>query len=99
MAVFTERDEQTVLTGASDPEFDPLSVSKINGDAALVGAQIPLSIGGTITILADGTTVFDDTGFIWPLIGQSKADSVIAEITDGTNEVSVAISLNLNNLG
>lgn len=96
MTVYTERDGITVLSYASDPELDPLFVSKINGDPALIDVPVPLSIGGTIAIGADGTTVFDDTGFVWPLTGQSKADGVIAEISDGTNYVSVAVSFQIN---
>ncbi len=96
MTVYPERDNFTILTYATDPEFDPLFVSRINGDPALIGAPLPLSIGGTMTITADGTSTFDDTGFTWPLSGQSKADGVIAEISDGTNYVSVAVSFRIN---
>lgn len=99
MASFTERDGITILSGAIDPENDPLSVTRINGDASLIDVPVPLSIGGSVTVSANGTVVFDDTGFQWPFTGQNKADGVIAEISDGHNTVSVAVALQMNNFG
>ena len=99
MADYFERDGKTILTDATDPEFDPLSVTSINGDAGLIGTPVALSIGGALTISSDGTVVFDDTGFQWPLTGQNKADSLIAEISDGNNTVAVTVTVSMNNTG
>ena len=98
MAIFTERDGIGVLDGATDPEGDPLSVTEINGDPALVGAALPLSVGGAITIASDGSASFDDTGFFWPGEGISRFDSLIATVSDGINDVSVSVNIQLNHL-
>lgn len=96
MAIFNERDSLTILDYALDPENDPLTVTEVNGSAALIGAAVPLSIGGTITVTSTGTVIFDDTGFTWPTQGNSIFDSIIATISDGTNSTSVAVNLQLN---
>ena len=96
MATFTERDGTTILTGATDPEFDPLFITQINGDPALINQPISLSIGGSVTIASNGVTTFDDTGFTWPTPGTSVADGVIAEVSDGSNLVSVAVNLEIH---
>ena len=98
MTIFTERDGIGVLDGAVDPEGDPLSVTEINGDPALVGTALPLSVGGSITITSDGTASFDDTGFIWPGEGISRFDSLIATVSDGINPVPVSVNIRLNQI-
>lgn len=98
MTSYAERDGITILTNATDPEGDPLTVTEVNGDSALMNTPVPLSVGGTITVASDGTVTFDDTGFSWPAQGASKFDGVIATVFDGTNAVSVAVNLQLNHL-
>ena len=97
MAVFNERDGLTVLSAASDPDGDPLSVTEINGDPGLVGASVGLSIGGAVTVSSDGSVVFDDTGFTYPPAGDFLADSVIATVSDGANAVAVAVDIRVHN--
>jgi len=96
MTLFHERDNVTVLSNTYDPEGDPLTVTEINGDPALVGAAFGLSIGGLVTVSADGTVVFDDSGFTHPDPGESLADSVIATVSDGTNTVPVAVDIQIH---
>lgn len=96
MSIFNERDSLTILDYALDPENDPLTVTQVNGNPALIGAAIPLSIGGTVTVSGNGTVIFDDAGFTWPTQGNSIFDSIIATVSDGTNDVSVAVNLQLN---
>lgn len=98
MAVYSERNSVSILDSAVDPEGDPLTVTEINGMAALVGTPHALSVGGSITIQADGTASFDDTGFTWPSQGGTMGDSVIATVSDGTNPVSVTVNIMLNHL-
>ena len=98
MTLHHERDGQTVLSGAVDPEGDPLSITAINGDPALVGVALGLSIGGLVTISGDGTVVFDDTGFTPPSLGESIADSLIATVWDGTNTVPVTVDIQIHNI-
>lgn len=96
MPTFTERDALKVIDATVDPEGDPLSVIEINGSAGLVGVPVALSIGGTITVAADGTAIFDDTGFTWPAPGNAVADSLIATVSDGINPLAVAVDLQIH---
>ena len=98
MATYTERNNVSILDAAVDPEGDPLTVTEINGAAANVGAPITLSVGGTLTVQADGSASFDDTGFSWPAQGSSMFDSVIATVSDGQNNVFVSVNVQLNHL-
>lgn len=98
MAIYTERNAISILDAAVDPEGDPLSVTEVNGDAALIGAPVALSIGGSITVGADGVVIFDDTGFTWPGFGNSVFDGVIATVSDGSNNVSVAVNVQINHI-
>lgn len=96
MSLYSERDAVSILDAATDPEGDPLTVSRINGSPAFVGAPVPLSVGGSITVTAQGNVTFNDTGFVWPAQGGALFDSVIATIWDGTNAVDVAVNIQLN---
>ena len=96
MTLHYERDDITVLAGTVDPEGDPLTVTAINGDPALVGVALGLSIGGLIKVSADGVAVFDDTGFTPPGPGESLADSLIATVSDGQNAVSIAVDIRIH---
>ena len=96
MAQFLERNGTSILSDVVDPEGDPLTVVAINGNPALIDQPIPLSVGGAIIVGADGAVLFDDTGFTRPPPGQGVADSVIATVSDGTNDVDVTVSLDIN---
>jgi len=96
MATFIERDNLTILDSASDPEGDPLSVTAVNGSAALIGAPIALSVGGAVIVASDGSVVFDDAGFTWPGAGSGLFDSIITTVSDGVNDVSVTVNIQLN---
>ena len=98
MAIFSERDGLTVLSNAINPGPDPLYVTRINGYPDLVGSDLNLSVGGSVRINADGTVSFSDTGFSWPLAGNSRADSLIAEVSNGTHNVEVSVQILLNAL-
>lgn len=97
MTIFNERNGTTILTAAVDPDGDPMSVVKINGNAALVGVAMPLSIGGSVTVASDGSVTFDDTGFETPPPGESFADSFIATVSDTIAEVDVAVDVQVHN--
>jgi len=98
MPVYTERNNISILDSAVDPENDPLTITGINGSAALVGAPVALSVGGALTVQADGSATFDDTGFTWPSQGGTTVDSIIATASDGSNDVFVSVNLQLNYL-
>jgi len=96
MATITERDNLTILDSATDPEGDPLSITAVNGSAALVGASIALSVGGAVIVASDGRVVFDDAGFTWPGAGSGLFDSIIVTVSDGSNDVSVTVNIQIN---
>lgn len=98
MATYTERNTTSILASAVDPEGDPLTVTEVNGSSANIGAPLALSVGGAITIQADGHATFDDSGFTWPAQGSTSADSVIATVSDGQNDVFVSVNIQLNHL-
>ena len=75
-----------VLANDSDtaPDSDALTVSEVNGDAALVGEPVDGSAGGTFTVNADGTWTFDPgTDFESLADGESRATSITYEVSDG----------------
>lgn len=96
MTTFNERDALTILDSAIDPEGDALSVTAVNGNAALIGAPVALSVGGSVIVASDGSVVFDDTGFTWPGSGSGVFDSIIATVSDGTNDVPVSVNIQIN---
>ena len=59
MALFSERNALSILEFATDPEGDPLTVTEVNGNPALIGAAVPLSVGGHITVTSAGAVVFE----------------------------------------
>lgn len=95
MTVYAERNNKTILSTAVDADGDELTVTKINGQASLVGVPIPLSVGGTVMVTPDGVVTFDDTGFDVPEIGDYVADGLIATISDGTDETDTSVNLEL----
>jgi len=93
MATYPERDNTSILDFATDLEGAELFISKVNGDPALVGLPIPLSIGGSVTVAADGVVSYDDAGL--PLLpeGARRYDGIIVAISDGVNEIEAPVSL------
>ena len=95
MAIYSERNANSILTFATDPEGAPMFISKVNGDPGLVGAAVGLSIGGAATVAFDGTVTYDDTGLPTVPVGTELADSLIATVSDGLNEVDVTVNLEI----
>lgn len=95
MTTYPERDNLKILDFAADPEGGSLHISKVNGDPALVGRPLPLAVGGTITVSADGTAVFDDHGLPVLPEGEARYDGIIVTISDGVNEVETPVSLEI----
>lgn len=95
MTVFSERNGKTILNSAADADGDLLTVTKINGQAGLVGMPVALSVGGSITVTSDGIATFDDTGFTVPEIGEHLADGIIVTISDGQEEIETSVNLEL----
>ena len=100
-------DEDSVLFGDvlvdnnngadTDPEFDALTVTLVNGSAANVGVGVDLVSGAIVTVDADGSFMYDPAGAFEVLdAGDQAFDSFTYEITDGnlgfdTATVSVTV--------
>ena len=95
MAIYSERNSNTSLSFATDPEAQPMFISRVNGDPGLVGAAVGLSVGGHVTVAFDGTVTFDDAALAALSVGQQLNDSLIATVSDGLNEVDVTVNLEI----
>ena len=98
-----------VIAGSdSDPDGDMLSVVAVNGEAADVGIAVAGTGGGTFTVQADGTVVFDTgsdfdaldagetaTTTITYTVGDGEGGTDTATVTvtvSGTNDAPVAVA-------
>ncbi|MDR6603056.1 VCBS repeat-containing protein [Achromobacter deleyi] len=80
-----------VLGNDADPDNDALSVSKVAGAEANVGAAVAGSNGGTFTLNADGTYTFNPgTAFQELAAGQTATTSVIYTVTDAQGATDTA---------
>lgn len=87
MATYEERTGLTLLAGATDPDGDPVFVSRVNGSAANVGQPVTLASGATVTVAADGTVTLDDSGLDNPAAGETIiAGSFTYRLSDGQAE-------------
>ncbi|RMH50850.1 MAG: hypothetical protein D6686_05295 [Alphaproteobacteria bacterium] len=87
MASYSERNGTTLLTGATDPDGDPVTVATVNGSAANVGVPIPLAGGGLVTVSAAGVVTLDDSGLQPPPAQMTVAvGSFTFTLTDGQRE-------------
>lgn len=90
-----------------DPDSDPLSISRINGqaladidsDAAAAGTQVLLASGAILDVAADGSFTYDPNGTLDALqAGESVVDGFEYEITDqsidGTDTAVVTFTVN-----
>ena len=80
-----------VMANDTDPDHDPLTVAKINGQAANVGASVAGSHGGTFTVNADGSYTFvAGHDFDSLPATASQTTTVSYTISDGNGGYSVA---------
>jgi hypothetical protein len=89
MGIYPEKNGLTLLAGASDPDGNPIVVSRVNGSAANVGQPVALTggAGGLVTVNAAGVVSFDDTGLAAPAVGQgAAAGSFTYRLSDGVAE-------------
>ncbi|MES1927174.1 Ig-like domain-containing protein [Salinisphaera sp. T31B1] len=95
-----------VIAGAADGtgadrdggnDTDPLTVSSVNGLAVDIGTATAGDNGGTFTIAADGSYVFDPgTGFDGLAAGEQATTSVVYQISDGqggTDEARLTVTV------
>ncbi len=85
----------------SDPDSDPLSVSKVNTLSSNVGGQITLASGALLTVNANGTFAYDPNGQFNALVPTASAnDNFTYTISDGkggTATATVFITINGTN--
>ena len=75
----------------ADLDGDPLVVSAVNGQAALVGTQTALASGATLTLNADGTFSYDpNSAFDGLAAGETATDSFTYQISDGRGGTDTA---------
>ncbi|MEL6958823.1 MAG: Ig-like domain-containing protein [Pseudomonadota bacterium] len=80
-----------VLDNDSDPDGDPLTVVRVEGETGNVGDPVPGSNGGLITINADGTAAFDPNGDFDELgTGEMAETTVLYQISDGNGGTAIA---------
>ena len=80
-----------VVSNDSDPNGDPLTVSKVNGSGAAVGATITLASGALATVNANGTFSYDPNGQFDGLgWGESATDTLTYEVADGRGGTDTA---------
>jgi len=81
-----------VLANDRDPDGDGLTVSRVNGNAANVGAALAGSHGGTFTLNADGSYSFDPGSAFQHLgIGEKTYSSITYTVSDGEGGTSTAV--------
>ncbi|WYL99887.1 MAG: Ig-like domain-containing protein [Gloeotrichia echinulata DVL01] len=90
-----------VLANDSDPNGDPLTITKIQNQDITPGNQISLTSGALVTLNSDGTVSYNPNGQFDSLtVGQTAADTFTYTISDGnggtdTATVSIEITPNL----
>ncbi len=69
----------------SDPDFDPLTVTAVDGESGNVGAYVEGSTGGLFSIQADGSLTFEPNGDYRDLArGETATSSVTYTVSDGS---------------
>jgi Ca2+-binding RTX toxin-like protein len=86
-----------ILANDSDPNGDPLTVTKINSDLVAVGNQVTLASGALVTFNSEGTLTYDPNGqFDFLATDQKVTDTFSYTITDGkegTDTATVSVEL------
>jgi hypothetical protein len=82
-------DETGLLTSAGDVDGDPLTVTKVAGEANNVGEEVETAEGGTITVEEDGSFVYD------PPTDFYGDDSVTVTVSDGDSESTMTLTLHV----
>ncbi|BAZ29674.1 hypothetical protein NIES4074_21210 [Cylindrospermum sp. NIES-4074] len=85
-------------TPDSDPNNDTLTVTQVNGNAAVVGNSITLTSGAMLTLNSNGSFVYNPNGQFESLgVGVTASDSFTYTINDGKGGTSTAtVNLTIN---
>ena len=80
-----------VLTNDTDSDLDALTVLEINGEPALLGAEVEISNGGIIQLNANGTYDFNPNGdFNYLHTGETTQVTFTYSMTDGIADSNIA---------
>lgn len=84
-----------VLTNDVDPDDDQLEVVSVGGSSLNVGEWLTIPGGGVFYIASDGTMIFDPTGFVTLLAGETAQSTVTYQVSDGvkTADGSVIVTV------
>jgi fibronectin type 3 domain-containing protein len=91
-----------LLTGASDPQGESLSVGKVNGSAANVGVALTLASGATLTVQSSGAFVYTPaSNFVGPDTFTFQAIDAGKSFSTNTSTVTINVvpTLRLQPLG
>lgn len=80
-----------VLANDTDPDGDPLTITKINGTAIAVEGSVVLASGGSVTLTADGQLNYAQNGAFEALnTGETATESFTYTAIDGAGERATA---------
>lgn len=81
----------SVLANDTDPDGDPLTVTRINGEAIAVDGTVVLASGASVTLNADGSLNYAQNGAFETLnTGDTAAESFTYTVIDGAGERATA---------
>ena len=89
MTVYTEKNSFTLVTGANDPEGDPITVRRINGAVPPSWPHVVTLSSGSVSISENGVVVYDDGGVVsgHPADGQTQTNGTFSfTLWDGSLE-------------
>lgn len=92
MTVYSESNSLTLLTGATDPEGDPITVARINGTLVSSWPHSVTLTSGSVSVTQGGVVSYDDGGDVLghPSSGSSAPNgSFTFTLTDGHTESPV----------
>lgn len=103
MTTYSEKNSLSLLTGAYDPDSDPISVHRINGVIISTWPHIVSLTTGSVSVTEDGEVTYDDGGSTagHPADGASAANgSFTFTLWDGVSESpSYTCTIQLNGAG
>ena len=95
MADVAEHDGKNILTEYFGSVTPGDFVKRVNGKASNVGRKLPLSIGGSIQIDADGSVILDTDQLPTIPPGQTLSDSVLVTLERNAQQYESTIVLDV----
>lgn len=82
-----------VLTNDTDLDNDQLEVVSVGGSSLNVGEWLTIPGGGVFNIASDGTMIFDPTGFVTLLAGETAQSTVTYQVSDGVKTADGSVTV------